>query len=321
MSGEIHKITGISQLMREMGQLEPLHPLIALVDYSKIRPIGFPKGQKLSLDLYKISFKTKFKGQVKYGQGYYDFEEGGMAFLKPRQIVTSPEDELSYEGYALFFHPDFIRGYALNDAIDSYGFFSYDVSEALFLSAREKATMSNLFASIGAELENQIDAFTQHIIVSQIEQLLNYSNRFYNRQFITRKLVNNEIITSLDRLLRSWLEESRGLSEGIPSVKYVSTRLNLSPRYLSDLLRSLSGLNTQQYIQQQLIEYSKDLLSSTKLSVSEIAYQLGFGHPQSFSKLFRVKTSLTPLEYRQSFNGQAFHRRTSSQVSHIFRRK
>jgi AraC-like DNA-binding protein len=287
--------------MRYLGQPEPLHPLIALVDYNRVQPLIFEKGKKICLDLYKVSFKTKFSGQVKYGQGYYDFEEGGLAFIKPRQIVISSDDEHSYEGYALFFHPDLIRNYSLNNVINNYGFFSYSVSEALFLSAKEKAVISNLFSTIAGELENNIDQFSQNILVSQIEQLLNYSDRFYNRQFITRKAINNEIIASLDKLLRSYFDESKGIENGTPSVQYVSNRLQLSPRYLSDLLRSLSGQNAQQYIQNKVIEYSKDMLSSTVLSVAEIAYQLGFEHPQSFNKLFKSKTNQSPLEYRQSF--------------------
>lgn len=287
--------------MRYLGQPEPLHPLIALVDYNRAQPWIFEKGKKICLDLYKISFKTKFTGQIKYGQGYYDFAEGGLAFIKPRQIVISSNEEHSYEGYALFFHPDFIRNYSLNNVIDNYGFFSYSFSEALFLSAKEKAIIGNLFSTIAGELENNIDQYSQNILVSQIEQLLNYSERFYNRQFITRKALNNEIITSLDKLLKSYFEESKGMEKGLPSVQYVSNQLQLSSRYLSDLLRSHTGQNAQQYIQNKVIEYAKDILSSTALSVAEIAYQLGFEHPQSFSKLFKMKTNLTPLKYRQSF--------------------
>lgn len=299
---DINHMESISQLVRELGLPAPLHPLIALVDYNNVLPEMFPKGQKISLDFYKISFKPTFKGQTKYGQGYYDFEEGGLAFLKPRQIVYSPQDIESYEGFALYIHADFLRNYPLGSAINQYGFFSYNVSEALFLSAKEKAFITNLFASIAIELDNNIDHFSQDILVSQIELLLNYSNRFYNRQFITRKAVNHDIITSLDKLLNSYFEEGNSLKNGLPSVKYISTQLKLSHRYLSDMLRSLTGLNTQQYIQNAIIEKAKEKLSATDLSVSEIAYELGFEHPQSFSKLFKTKTQLSPLEYRHSFN-------------------
>eukprot|EP01012_Entosiphon_sulcatum_P004840 TRINITY_DN12005_c0_g1_i1.p1 TRINITY_DN12005_c0_g1~~TRINITY_DN12005_c0_g1_i1.p1 ORF type:complete len:299 (-),score=37.20 TRINITY_DN12005_c0_g1_i1:937-1725(-) len=261
----------------------------------------FPKGQKVSLDFYKISFKPTFTGHIKYGQGYYDFEEGGLAFLKPKQIVFPPEEIQSYEGIALYFHPDFIRNYPLGATINQYGFFSYDVSEALFLSAKEKEIIANLFASIANELDNNIDNFSQDVLVSQIELLLNYSNRFYNRQFITRKAVNNDIITALDKLLNNYFA-ANSLKSGLPSVKYISTELKLSQRYLSDMLSSLTGLNTQQYIQNAIIEKAKEKLSTTNLSVSEIAYELGFEHSQSFSKLFKMKTQLSPLEFRQAFN-------------------
>lgn len=298
----INHINSISQLVRMLGFPAPLHPLIALVDYHNVSIDSFPKGQKVSLDFYKISFKTRFTGHIKYGQGYYDFEEGGLAFLKPKQIVFSPEETESYEGIALYFHPDFIRNYPLGKIINQYGFFSYDVSEALFLSAKEKEIIANLFASIANELENNIDGFSQDVLVSQLELLLNYSNRFYNRQFITRKAVNHNIISSLDKLLDNYFKEESSLKNGLPSVKYVSAELKLSQRYLSDMLSSLTGLNTQQYIQNAIIEKAKEKLSTTELSVSEIAYELGFEHSQSFSKLFKAKTNFSPLEFRQSFN-------------------
>ncbi|WP_295219964.1 helix-turn-helix transcriptional regulator [uncultured Chryseobacterium sp.] len=295
-------IKSISELMRELKLPAPLHPLVGLVDYNQVSNENFPQGQKISLDFYKISFKSTFKGQIKYGQGYYDFEEGGLAFLKPKQIVFSPEDTGNYEGFALYFHPDFIRNYSLGHTISQYGFFSYDVSEALFLSAKEKEITANLFASISHELDNNIDHFSQDVLVSQIELLLNYSNRFYNRQFITRKAVNHDIIASLDQLLNNYFKEEKSLNNGLPTVKYISTEVKLSQRYLSDMLRSLTGFNTQQYIQNFIIEKAKDKLTTTNLSVSEIAYGLGFEHSQSFSKLFKAKTAISPLEFRKSFN-------------------
>jgi AraC-like DNA-binding protein len=298
----INHIKSISQLAKELGLPAPLHPLVMLVDYNNVSPGMLPKGQKISLDFYKISFKQTFKGKTKYGQGYYDFEEGGLAFLKPRQIFFSPEDTAHYAGFALYFHQDFIRSYPLGNSITQYGFFSYNVFEALFLSAKEKEIITNLFNSIANELDNNIDQFSQDVLVSQIELLLNYSNRFYNRQFITRKSVNHDIITSLDDLLASYFKEKNTLKNGLPSVKYISDQLNLSQRYLSDMLRSLTGLNTQQYIQNAIIEKAKEKLSATNLSVSEIAYELGFEHSQSFSKLFKSKTHLSPLAFRQSFN-------------------
>jgi len=298
----INHIESISQLVRVLGLPAPLHPLITLVDYNNVSIERFPKGQKVSLDFYKISFKPTFTGQIKYGQGHYDFEEGGLAFLKPKQIVFSPEETESYEGIALYFHPDFIRNYPLGKTINQYGFFSYDVSEALFLSEKEKEIIAGLFAAIADELDNNIDHFSQDVLVSQIELLLNYSNRFYNRQFITRRAINHDIITSLDKLLNNYLEDTNNLKDGLPSVRYISMELKLSQRYLSDMLSSLTGLNTQQYIQNAIIEKAKEKLSTTNLSVSEIAYELGFEHSQSFSKLFKIKTNVSPLEFRHSFN-------------------
>lgn len=298
----IYQIKSISQLMRLLKLPAPLHPLIALVDYCKMPMESFLKGQKLSLDFYKISFKPTFTGNIKYGQGYYDFEEGGLAFLKPKQIVFSPEETESYEGFALYFHPDFIRNYSLGKRIHQYGFFSYNVSEALFLSAKEKAIVANLFSTIAHELSNNIDGFSQDVLVSQLELLLNYSNRFYNRQFITRRTVNHEIITALDKLLNDYFEDGSSLKEGLPSVKYISSELKLSQRYLSDMLRSFTGLSTQQYVQNVVVEKAKEKLSTTNLSVSEIAYELGFEHSQSFNKLFKAKTDFSPLEFRQLFN-------------------
>ncbi|MEH6682236.1 MAG: AraC family transcriptional regulator [Sediminicola sp.] len=299
---DLYTFKSIAQLMRYLGHPAPLHPLIALIDYGNASTTTFQKGTKICLDFYKIAFKNTFSGKVKYGQGHYDFEEGGLAFLKPRQIVVSSDDLDSYEGYVLYFHPDFIRNYTLGSSMNQYGFFSYAVSEALFLSAKEKNIIVNLFGTMANELESNIDQFSQEVLVSQIELLLNYSNRFYNRQFITRKAVNHEIIMLLDDLLEAYFGNGHGLRDGLPSVHYVSTQLKLSPRYLSDMLRSLTGQNTQQYIQNRIIEQSKDLLSSTYFSVAEIAYTLGFEHPQSFSKFFKSKTNLSPLEFRQSFN-------------------
>ncbi len=295
---DIHHIKNISQLVRELGLTATPHPLITLVNYNDVSASMLKKGEKISIDFYKISFKPTFKGQTKYGQGYYDFQEGGLAFLKPKQIVFSPENTDNYQGFALYFHQDLIRNYPLGNTINQYGFFSYDVSEGLFLSAKEKGIITNLFSSIADELTNNIDSFSQDVLVSQIELLLNYSNRFYSRQFITRKAVNHDIITSLDKLLDDYFDKKSIL----PSVKCICSQLKLSQRYLSDMLRSLTGLNTQQYIQQAVIEKAKEKLSTTNLSVSEIAYELGFEHSQSFSKLFRAKTKRSPLEFRQLFN-------------------
>jgi len=291
----------ISELMRRLEQPKPTHPLVALVNYGNIKVRLTDAGQRFVLNFYKISFKTDFKGQVKYGQGYYDFEEGGLAFLAPHQVVTTSEDETSHGGYTFFFHPDFIRDYPLGRTISKYGFFSYAVSEALSLSDKEQQIIAALFDSMAQELENNIDHFSQDVMVSQIELLLNYSNRFYNRQFITRKAVYNDLIDEMDAYLSNRFETQQSLLTGLPSVQEVSDHLKVSSRYLTDMLKSLTGQSTQQHIHNRLIEKAKDILSTSNLSIAEIAYQLGFEHPQSFNKLFRQKTKVSPVEFRQSF--------------------
>ncbi|QES88937.1 helix-turn-helix domain-containing protein [Rhizosphaericola mali] len=296
------RLNSISQLVRALELPAPSHPLITLVDYAKIPSEALTKNEKISLDFFKISFKPNYKGRTKYGQGHYDFEEGGLAFIKPNQIVFSPENLDQYEGVVLYFHPDFIRSYPLGSNIHRYGFFSYNVSEALFLSAGEKEIVGNLFTTIALELQRNIDHFTQDVLVSQLELLLNYSNRFYDRQFITRKAINNDKIRILDQLLNDFFEGKNGLKNGPPSVAFICQQMQVSQRYLSDMLHSLTGMNTQQYIQNSIIEKAKEKLSTTELSVSEIAYDLGFEHPQSFSKLFKSKTNRSPLEFRNSFN-------------------
>ena len=301
-NSEIKHFKSISELMRYLGLSAPQHPLFTLIDYNKTPQLEINSGQKISIDFYKISFKNSFSGKIKYGQDYYDFDEGGLAFLKPGQIVRPYEDMESYEGYALYFHPDFIRKFPIGTEIKSYGFFSYNVSEALFLSAKEKAIVEQLFQTINAESRENIDQFSQEVLVSQLALLLSYSKRFYNRQFITRKVVNHEIIHSLDQILEQYFQDKIGLDNGLPSVIFLSDKLGISQRYLSDLLFSLTGLNTQRYIQKAIIEKAKEKLSTTNLSVSEIAYNLGFEYPQSFSTMFKKNTQKTPLQFRALFN-------------------
>ena len=193
-------------------------------------------------------------------------------------------------------------GYPLAKKIKQYGFFSYSANEALHLSDKEKATIISIFKIIDEELNSRIDDFSQDVMISQIELLLNYANRFYKRQFITRKAVSNDLLQKLEEILDEYFNGEKSLSQGIPTVQYLSEKLNISPSYLSDMLRSLTGQNAQQHIHHKLIEKAKETLSTTNLSVSEVAYGLGFEHPQSFSKLFKTKTNLSPLEFRRSFN-------------------
>jgi AraC-like DNA-binding protein len=289
----------ISELMKGMGMPKPLHPLVAVVNYDVTKISRENAGRSFLIDFYKISFKQNFRGQVKYGQGYYDFEEGGLAFLAPNQLVTMTGDESSYEGYTLYFHADLIRNYQLGKNMDQYGFFTYAVNEALFLSDKEKKVVGNLFESIAAELDNNTDAFSQDVLVSQIELLLNHSNRFYNRQFLTRKAVNNDLISQMNSFLTVRFTDH---IDGIPTVQEVAEHLNISPRYLTDMLKSLTGQSTQQHIHDRLIAKAKLMLTTTRMNIAQIAYQLGFEHPQSFNKLFKQSTSLSPNAFRQSFN-------------------
>ena len=192
--------------------------------------------------------------------------------------------------------------YPLAKKIKQYGFFSYSANEALHLSDHEKETILSIFKIIDDELKSRIDDFSQDVIISQIELLLNYCNRFYKRQFITRKAVNNDLLQKLEEILDDYFNDDKSLTQGIPTVQFISKRLNISPSYLSDMLRNLTGQNAQHHIHNKLIEKAKEKLSATSLSISEIAYELGFEHPQSFSKLFKIKTNFSPLEFRQSFN-------------------
>lgn len=294
----------ISALNQALGLPKPQHPLISLNDYKNINVDNIDLSRGMVMNLYKISYKANFTGKVKYGQQYYDFDEGGLCFISPNQVIGETESALDndYEGFSLMIHPDFIRNYPLGKSIKNYGFFSYTVSEALHLSGKEKETIMGVFNNIREELQLPIDQYSQDVLVSQIELLLNYSNRFYNRQFITRKAVNNDLLSKLEELLSDYFNNDKALQAGLPTVQHISGQLQVSQRYLSDMLRSLTGMTTQQHIHNKLIERAKEILTATNLSVAEIAYQLGFEHPQSFNKIFKQKTNISPVKYRQSVN-------------------
>jgi AraC-like DNA-binding protein len=289
----------LSQLHKAMGQSAPSHPLISILNYGEATfdPKDYEQG--IILNFYKISFKTSFTGQLKYGQGFYDFEEGGMSFIAPGQLLKMQAEEADYSGMSLHIHPDFLRPYSLNSNIKQYGFFSYSAAEALYLSEKEKTTILSIYKFIEEELSERIDKFSQDVIISQIELLLNYANRFYDRQFITRKALNNVILSQLETYLDNYFINEKSLTDGLPSVSSAAAALNLTPRYLSDLLRHLIGLNTQQFIHEKVIEKAKEYLAKDELNITEIAYNLGFEHPQSFTKLFKNKTNLTPLKFKE----------------------
>lgn len=296
------KVSSISQLHQILQLPKPLHPLLSIVDNSTIGLDASLVPDAALLDFYKISYKISTSGKMGYGQGYYDFNEGGMMFTSPNQLIYIDDREAEYKGYTLFFHPDFIRNYPLGTTIKKYGFFSYDTNEALHLSETEKNTVIGLMENINTELHTAIDEVSQDVIVSYIDVLLNYSNRFYKRQFITRKAVSNDLLLKVEQTLDSYFDDADTLKTGLPTVDLLASKVNVSSHYLSDLLRNLTGQNAQQHIHSKLIEKAKDFLMSTDLSVAEIAYQLGFEYPQSFSKLFKKKTALTPLEFKNSLN-------------------
>ncbi|PWN71263.1 AraC family transcriptional regulator [Chryseobacterium phosphatilyticum] len=295
------KISSISELHDLLQLPKPLHPLVSLVDNTKMNINKEFLIKSFLFNFYKISYKYSTVGKMGYGQGYYDFNEGGMMFTAPGQVL-SVDMNAEYCGHTLLIHPDFLRSYPLAKTIKNFGFFSYDTNEALHLSDQEKTIMTGLLDSIQNELNTAIDEVSQDVIISYIEVLLNYSNRFYKRQFITRKAVNNDLLTKMETILENYFNQEETLQKGLPTVEYLSSSLHLSPHYLSDMLRNLTGQNAQQHIHEKLIEKAKEYLTSTNFSVSEVAYALGFEHPQSFNKLFKKKTDKTPLSYRQSFN-------------------
>jgi AraC family transcriptional regulator, transcriptional activator of pobA len=296
------RFESLSDLHRMMGLPKPLHPLISLVENKNNEIDSAKLPVHFIYDFYKISYKKNLTGKLKYGQGYYDFDEGGMFFKAPNQVSANGENNQDHRGFTLLFHPDFLAGYPLAKKIKQYGFFSYSVNEALHLSDKEKETIISIFKNIDEELKNRIDDFSQDVIISQIETLLNYSNRFYKRQFITRKSAHNDLLQKLEEILDDYISNEKSLMQGIPTVQFLAESLNISPGYLSDMLRSLTGQNAQQHIHNKLIEKAKEKISTTNLTISEIAYELGFEHPSSFNKLFKSKTNLSPLAYRQSFN-------------------
>lgn len=301
-----HKFDSISDAHRTFGLPKPLHPLISLIGSANIHTeVNRPSGSHV-LGFYKISYRPKLSGKLKYGQHYYDFDEGGLLFASPNQVIGSSNnddrDTAECSLYTLLIHPDFLWNYPLAKKIRQYGFFSYSANEALHLSEDEKAIIISIFEMIGTELSSRIDDFSQDVVVAQIELLLNYANRFYKRQFITRKVMNHDLLQKLDDCIESYFMNETPIHQGLPTVGYLAEHLNLSPSYLSDMLRALMGQTAQQYIHGKLIEKAKEKLSATNLSVGEIAYALGFEHPQSFNKLFKMKTDVSPLEFRRTFN-------------------
>ncbi len=301
---KLYTINTVSEFHAISGLPKPQHPLISLVDYSLVEyQIDEPEISWVQ-NLYFIGLKRYIQGKFHYGQSPYDFDEGLVSFIAPRQVVrlNISKPEVKPSGYILAFHPDFIWNTPLAKTIHQYQFFGYDVNEALFLSEKEEQILIGIFKSIELEYQSGIDQFTQSIIISQIEVLLNYCERFYQRQFITRKKTNHQILDKLEIFLEEYFLSEKIINKGLPTAQLVADELNISANYLSSLLKTLTGQTTQQHIHGKLIEKAKEKLSTTDLTVSEIAYELGFEHSQSFSKLFKAKTEFSPMEFRKSFN-------------------
>lgn len=298
-----YPIHSISELHRILKLPKPEHPLVSVINFDNITCYTDEKLTSVLYDFYSICIKKDFKGKMKYGQNYYDFDEGIMTFFSPGQIISTDVTELIQpSGWWLVIHPDFLRNYSLAKNIKNYGYFSYAVNEALHLSEKEEAMIASIVKSIENEYRSAIDGFSQDVMISHLEVLLNYCNRFYNRQFITRKHASNDLLVKLEELLAGYFNSDDVKQKGLPTVQYLADTLNVSPNYLSDMLRSSTGQGAQHHIHNKLIEKAKETLSGTAMSVSEIAYQLGFEYPQSFSKFFKSKTNTSPLEFRNSFN-------------------
>ncbi|QTN39764.1 helix-turn-helix transcriptional regulator [Cryomorphaceae bacterium] len=284
----------------------PEHPLVSLVDYSQVRYPDDVASLRWKQDYYTIGLKRNVPHKMFYGQQDYDFDEGLMTFVAPNQIMglaNNPNVNSSQpSGWLLLVHPDFLWNTALGATINEYDFFGYNVNEALFLSEKEEEMIIDLLTSIQKEYQSNIDQFSQKIVISQIELLLNFAERFYARQFITRKISNHLILSQLETILNDLFRSDQLVEQGLPTVQGVADQLNLSPNYLSGMLKSLTGQSTQQHIHDKLIEKAKEQLSTTPLSISEIAYGLGFEHPASFTKLFKNKTDMSPLEFRKAYN-------------------
>lgn len=299
-------IRSISEFHRLRKFPPPSHPSISVIQLDRMNKEFLEMAHSMVFNFYCIALKRNRNLKVKYGQQRYDFDEGIMSFLSPGQVVgmeldiVDEENEIS--GWLLLFHPDFLWGTALAKDIRSYLFFDYAVNEALFLSEKEEATIVGIMQNIQTECQANMDRFSQDIITAQLEALLNYADRFYNRQFLTRKIANHRILVQLEAALNELFSGNNLVKHGVPSVQQLSDKLCLSRNYLSSLLTATTGRNTQQHIQDKLIAIAKERISTTTMSVSEIAYELGFEHPQSFSRIFRAKTGMSPLAFRSAFN-------------------
>lgn len=284
-----------------LGIAKPKHPLFSILSFEDFPKLYNEQRVKLFSDFYQITLKKDCPCKAKYGQSQYDFDEGVLSCFSPKQvIVLEPGDFIPTSGWLVLIRPDFLRTYPLSQKIKTFGFFDYGISESLILSEDEQKSIEDIFKQIEKEYQLPIDNFSQEVVISNVDLLLTYTNRYYNRQFITRKTNNGDLYNKTEKLLDDFFENDT--NKGLPTATYLASQLNLSPKYLSDCLKQLTGQTTQQLIHEKLIEYAKEKLTTTELTVSEIAYQLGFEYPQSFSKIFKSKTKVSPLEFRHLFN-------------------
>lgn len=300
MQNKIIDIHSITELHEVYGYREPKHPLISVIDLNKVNRSNSQKytaKTSYRMGFYAV-FCKKYNGNLKYGQSYYDFNEGSLIFLAPDQLVSGNSEAEVEEGWALFFHPDLLNTSSLGRKINDYTFFHYDANEALNVSEEEKAVLKDCIKNIEREYSQNIDNQTHSLIQSNIELLLNYCERFYGRQFTTRVKSTKDIVQRFERALKLYFQQETLIEKGIPDVKYFAAELCLSPNYLSDLLKRNTGKTTQEYIHLQLIEKAKMLLWSSENSISEIAYALGFEHPSHFNKIFKGKLGMSPKEFR-----------------------
>ncbi|AKD55161.1 helix-turn-helix domain-containing protein [Spirosoma radiotolerans] len=299
------RIKTISDYHQVNGLPKPEHPLISVINLDEIKQWPSEKPASLVFDFYSIALKRNFNAIVKYkyGQQAYDFDEGVMFFIAPGQVFSVMADrDYQLSGWMVLVHPDFLWNTPLAKKIKQYEYFSYSVHEALHLSEKEEVMVTGIMQYMAHEYHANMDKFSQDIMIAQLDLVLTYADRFYQRQFITRKITNHQTLDRLEAILARFFNGDALAERGLPSVQEIADALNVSPTYLSGLLKVLTGRSTQQHIHDKLIDKAKEQLSTTDLSVSEIAYALGFEHPQSFSKLFKTKTMLSPLEFRQSFN-------------------
>ncbi|WP_421797895.1 helix-turn-helix domain-containing protein [Haliscomenobacter sp.] len=294
---EIEKLSTVSQFSSRRGQ-ETLHPLVNVLDQSKSIPIA---ANRCLSEIYVVFLKDLRCEDFQYGRNKYDYEEETLLFIAPGQVFgfDLPEETLVQpSGWALVFHPDLIKGTSLGQKMKDYRFFAYDASEALHISARERQIVLECFHKIKEELERGIDKHSKMLIVSNIELFLNYCIRFYDRQFITRENLNKDILTRFEHLLEAYFDSDLPQSLGLPTVAYCAEKLNLSANYFGDLVKKETGTSALEYIQASIIDLAKQQIFNQSKSISEIAYAMGYKYPQHFTRLFKQRVGVSPLEYR-----------------------